>query len=242
MNERSPDSKTSLYNSLVTILPDGSIANVHRKLVPTMVERNVWAPGDAAGLRVIETEFGRIGALICWENLMPLARFSLYAQGIEVYIVSTYDSGDVSVATMQHIAREGNCWVVCSGVALRLGDVPTDMPGYEALYGTFKERNPDAEWINEGDSLIVNPRGEIVEGPLRNEYGFLYGEIDTSAVRRNRWCLDAAGHYNRPDIFDLTVNRRRLSPIEFDDAEVTHEDSGVQTRRIWPDRTPELIR
>lgn len=219
VNERSPDSKTSLYNSLVTILADGSIANVHRKLVPTYVERNVWAPGDAAGLKVIDTHLGRIGGLICWENLMPLARFALYAQGVEVYIVSTFDSGDASIASMRHIAREGRCWVVCSGVAQRLDDVPRDFPGYEELYGRYSERSPDKEWINEGDSLIVDPNGEIVAGPMREEHGILYGEIDVSTARRERWSLDAAGHYNRPDIFDLSVNRRRFAPIEFDDSD-----------------------
>lgn len=213
VNERSPDSKTSLYNALVTIGSDGSILNVHRKLVPTYVERNVWAPGDGAGLRVVETELGRIGGLICWENLMPLARYSLYAQGLDIYVVSTWDSGDASVATMRHIAREARSWLVCSGFALHKDDVSEAFPGREKLLDS------QGEWVNDGDSLVVSPSGQLTTGPLRQEYGVLYADIDTDVSRQQSWYMDTAGHYNRPDVFGLTVNRTRRSAIEFVDPE-----------------------
>ena len=214
VNETSPDSRTSLYNSLVTIGSDGLILNVHRKLVPTYVERNVWAPGDGAGLRVVETDVGRIGGLICWENLMPLARYSLYAQGLDIYVVSTYDAGDVSIATMQHIAREARSWVVSSGVALHKDDVSDDFPGRDKIMGQL-----DSDWENPGDSVVVAPNGRIVAGPLRDEYGILYADIEPGQSREQGWYMDTAGHYNRPDVFDVKVDRTRRTAIEFVDSD-----------------------
>jgi nitrilase len=214
VNETSPDSRTSLYNSLVTVGSDGSILNVHRKLVPTYVERNVWAPGDGAGLKVVETDVGRIGGLICWENLMPVARYSLYAQGLDIYVVSTYDSGDVSIATMQHIAREARSWVVSSGVALHKDDVPDDFPAREKIMGQL-----DSDWENPGDSVVVAPNGNIVAGPLRDEYGILYADIEPGRSREEGWRMDTAGHYNRPDVFEVKVDRTRRTAIEFVDSD-----------------------
>jgi len=133
-------------NTLVTIGPDGAILNRHRKLVPTNPERMVWGHGDGRGLRVIDTGIGRVGGLICWENYMPLARYALYAEGVEVYIASTWDEGDTWIATLRHIAAEGRCWVLGAGCALRGSDVPASFPGREQLF-------PDpGEWINPGDS------------------------------------------------------------------------------------------
>ncbi|MFQ5521948.1 MAG: carbon-nitrogen hydrolase family protein [Acidimicrobiia bacterium] len=219
VNEKSPESKTSLYNTLVTIGSDGAIRNVHRKLVPTYVERNVWAPGDGAGLRVVETELGRIGGLICWENLMPLARYSLYAQGVDIYVVSTYDAGDASVATMRHIARESRSWVVCSGVALHRDDIPADFPARDKIVAQL-----DSEWQNAGDSVVVSPSGHIVAGPLRNEYGTLYADIDPTKSRQQGWYMDTAGHYNRPDIFTVTVDRTRRTAVTYLDGGETEAE------------------
>ena len=117
-------SRATLYNTLVTIGADGTVLNRHRKLVPTNPERMVWGQGDASGLRVVDTAFGRLGGLICWENYMPLARYALYAEGVQVYVASTWDSGDAWLASMRHIASEGRCWVIGSGCALHAGDVP----------------------------------------------------------------------------------------------------------------------
>jgi nitrilase len=132
-------SRSTIYNTVVTIGPDGALLNRHRKLMPTNPERMVWGFGDASGLRVVDTPVGRIGALICWENYMPLARCALYAQGVDIYIAPTYDSGDRWLASLQHIAREGGCWVIGSGCVLRAKDIPDDLPGKDTIYPNAEE-------------------------------------------------------------------------------------------------------
>jgi len=152
IHERDADSGGgTLYNTVVTIGADGEVLNRHRKLMPTNPERMVWGCGDATGLKAVDTPCGRVGALICWESYMPLARYALYAQGVDVYVTPTYDSGERAVATMQHIAREGGCWVVSCGCAFQARDIPDDVPGKDELF-----RNPE-EWVNPGDSVVVAP-------------------------------------------------------------------------------------
>src|SRR5437868_2069959 len=127
-------SRGTLYNTVVTIGPDGGVLNKHRKLVPTNPERMLWGQGDGAGLRAVATPVGRVGALICWENYMPLARFALYADGVEIYVAPTWDYGEAWRASMQHIAKEGRCWVLGSGCCFQGNDVPDDFPGRAQLY------------------------------------------------------------------------------------------------------------
>jgi len=210
LNERDgKQSRATIYNTAVIIGEDGSILNRHRKLMPTNPERMVWGFGDGSGLNVVDTPVGRIGTLLCWENYMPLARYALYSQGIEVYVAPTYDSGDEWIGTMQHIAREGRCWVICSGIALTRDDIPSDFPEKESLY-------PDSEnWINPGDSVVIAPGGEIISGPMREEKGLLFAEIDSGRVATSKRALDVAGHYSRPDVFTLNVNTQPQSPVKF---------------------------
>ena len=203
-------SRGTLYNTVVMIGPDGSLLNRHRKLMPTNPERMVWGFGDASGLQVLDTACGRIGALICWENYMPLARCALYALGVQIYIAPTYDSGDKWIGTLQHIAREGGCWVVGSGMAFRPSDIPASVPGKAELYP-----NSD-EWINPGDSVVIEPGGKIAAGPMRRELGILYADINLERVGIARRSLDVVGHYSRPDIFQLHVNTSAQKPVEFD--------------------------
>jgi nitrilase len=202
-------SQSTLYNSVLMIGADGSLLNKHRKLMPTNPERMVWGFGDASGLKVIETPAGRVGTLLCWENYMPLARYALYSQGVEVYIAPTYDSGDGWIGSLQHIAREGCCWVVGCGNLLKGSHIPDDFPEKSRLY-------PDEnEWVNPGDSVVIAPGGGIVAGPMHEESGILYCDIDLDKVALARRTLDVAGHYSRPDIFMLQVNARQQTSVEF---------------------------
>ena len=204
-------SGTTLFNAVVVIGPDGVILNRHRKLLPTNPERMVWGRGDARGLRVVETPAGRIGSLICWENYMPLARYALYAQNLEVLVAPTWDCGEEWVASMRHIAREGGCWVIATGTAIQASDVPKDFPGRDRLF------SDNDEWLCNGGALIVRPFGKIESGPLNRDKSVLFCDIDPSAAPRSRRSLDVTGHYARPDIFQLQVNRTPLPPVEFRD-------------------------
>jgi nitrilase len=202
-------SRGTLYNTAVLIGPDGEILNRHRKLVPTNPERMVWGEGDATGLRVSDTPSGRVGGLICWENYMPLARFAIFAQGCEIYIAPTWDEGGTWLSTMRHIATEGRCWVLGNGSSMRGKDIPTDFPDRKRLF-------PDLEaWFNPGDSVIVSPGGNVVAGPLHEKHGILYADCDPAQAAAAKRTLDVAGHYGRPDIFRLEVNRGFQAPVEF---------------------------
>jgi nitrilase len=201
-------SGTTLFNTVVVIGPEGTILNRHRKLMPTNPERMVWGMGDASGLKVVDTPAGRLGALICWENYMPLARYALYAQDIEIYVAPTWDTGESWLATMRHIAKEAGCWVVGTATAMQGSDVPEDFPDRDRLFAS-------EEWINDGDAVVIKPMGAIAAGPHHRDKSILYAEIDAEAARRARRSLDVCGHYSRPDIFSLSVNRRPLAPAIF---------------------------
>jgi len=201
MTERNIEaSGASLYNTLLFIDSQGNILGKHRKLVPTGAERLVWAQGDGSTLHVFDTPFGRLGGLICWENYMPLARYAMYAWGTQVHVAATWDRGEPWLSTLRHIAREGGAFVIGCCMTLRKADVFEKAP---ALQPYYKQRG---EWINVGDSAIVNPEGEFIAGPLRKEEGILYAEVDVAGTRGAKWLLDVAGHYARPDVFELTVH------------------------------------
>ena len=217
MTERNAEaSNASLYNTLVYIDPNGKLLGKHRKLVPTGGERLVWAPGDGSTLAVYETPLGRLGGLICWENYMPLARYSLYAWGVQVYVAATWDRGEPWLSTMRHIAKEGRTYVIGCGMPLRLADIP-DRCAFKARYDS------EREWINGGDSLIVDPDGTVLAGPLHKQEGIVYAEMDPRRVRGAKWMLDVAGHYARPDVFGLTVFTGGRPVLRVDDGQVPSE-------------------
>jgi nitrilase len=207
MNERNAEaSNGSLYNTLLYIDADGQILGKHRKMVPTGPERLIWAQGDGSTLSVYDTPFGKISGLICFENYMPLARYALYAWGTEIYIAATVARGEDWLATLRHIAKEGRVFVIGCGIIERKSDIP-DRYAFKQTY------QPDIdEWINVGDSAIVNPVGEFIAGPLREQEGILYAQIDPVQMRAAKWEFDAAGHYARPDVFQLTV-RTGVQPM-----------------------------
>ena len=201
-------SGSTIFNTVVVIGPDGKILNRHRKLMPTNPERMVWGCGDASGLRVVDTPVGRIGCLICWENYMPLARYALYSQSIDIYVAPTWDCGETWQASMNHIAREGGCWVISTATAMQGMDIPDTVPGRDELF-------EGEEWINSGDAVVVKPFGGIVAGPHHQEKGILYSTINPDEARSSRKSLDVSGHYGRPDIFQLEIDRRPMPPTIF---------------------------
>ena len=200
VNELDPARPGTLYNSLLYHAPDGSLALHHRKLVPTNHERLVWGQGDGRGLRAIETPLGRIGGLICWENYMPLARFALYDSGLEIYVASTADDGDAWQATLVHIARESRSFVVAPSHFQRAASYPDDFPLRDELEGV--------DVLGRGGSAILGPDGAYLAGPLYDEEGILYAELDPERLHEERQRFDPAGHYHRPDVFRLKVRSR----------------------------------
>ena len=197
VNEVDPEKPGTIYNSLLYHAPDGTLAVHHRKLVPTNHERLVWGQGDGRGLRAIETPLGRIGGLICWENYMPLARFSLYESGVEIYIASTADDSDAWQATLVHIARESRAFVVAPSHFQRAASYPDDFPLRELLDGV--------DLLGRGGSAILGPDGSYLAGPLYDEEGVLYADLEPDSLFEERQRFDPVGHYHRPEllVFEL---------------------------------------
>jgi nitrilase len=158
-------------------------------------------------LQTYPTPFGHVGGLTCWENYMPLARFYLYAQGVDVWFAPTLAPGDAWVATMRHIAREGRCYVVGINPCLHVDQIPPDFPDRDRLW-KVDEDDQDSKWAEEGNTVIVAPNGEILAGPSRHEEAILYAELDLAAVNAARRLFDPVGHYHRPDVFRLGVDTR----------------------------------
>ncbi|MBA2700746.1 MAG: carbon-nitrogen hydrolase family protein [Chloroflexi bacterium] len=196
---------STIYNTVLYISPDGTLVEKHRKLVPTGSERTVWGMGDGSTLRVVDTPFGRIGGLICWENYMPLARFHLYAQGIDLWLAPTLATGDAWVATMQHLARENRMFVVGVNPVLQVDSIRPDFPHRDRLVPA-ELIGDNGGWIEAGNSVIVSPGGEILAGPVREREETLIADLDLGSVGAARRLLDPVGHYNRPDVFRLHVD------------------------------------
>jgi nitrilase len=196
----------TLYCTVLFFGPDGSLLGKHRKLMPTASERLIWGSGDASTMPAIETPLGRTGALICWENYMPLARTTMYAKGVELYCAPTADSRDTWAATVRHIALEGRCFVLTSNQFARRGDYPK---GYEGLGSN------DAEIVSAGGSAIVNPLGQYLAGPNYESETILCAEIDRGDIVRARLDFDCIGHYARPDIFKLNVDESQHQSVCF---------------------------
>lgn len=198
----------TLYNTMLYFDVTGAIVGRHRKMVPTFAERLAWGAGDGTTLRTIETEHGILGGLICWENYMPLARATLYAQGEQIHVAPNQDDGERWLASMRHIATEGRMWVISVGILLRETDLPRDL----AALGVYAQ----GELINVGDSMIVDPLGNIVAGPAHGEEAMLLADADPAQALLARRGFDAVGHYGRGDVFDLAVEGVRI-PLQIGD-------------------------
>ena len=187
--------------------PDGTILGKHRKLIPTGGERLVWGCGDGSDLEVYTLPFGRVSGLICWENYMPLARYALAAWGAQIHVAPTWDRGEPWLSTMRHIAKEGRAVVVGCCQAVRKDDIPDDL--------SFKSKylSDVAGWINPGGSVIVDPDGKLIAGPASEVETILYADVRQEQLVGPRWQLDIAGHYARPDVFELIVHRTPMPVI-----------------------------
>jgi len=202
VNERNSEaSDSTLYNTLLYLGRDGSILGKHRKMIPTAGERLVWGQGVEADLEVFRLPFGRLSGLICWENYMPLARYALSAAGQQIHVAPTWDRGEPWVSTLRHIGKESRCFVLGACQAFHEDDIPDALDFKSAYLGDVEG------WINPGLSLIVDPDGKVVAGPLEAEEGILYADVESHQLVGPRWQLDVAGHYARPDIFELRVHR-----------------------------------
>jgi len=195
----------TLYCTVLFFAPDGSLLGKHRKTMPTAMERLIWGFGDGSTLTVLNTDIGRLGAVICWENYMPLLRTAMYAKGVEIYCAPTADDRDTWVSTMQHVALEGRCFVLSACQFLRRGDCPGD---YDAVQG-----NDPNTILMRGGSCIVSPLGQLLAGPEFQGPTILTADIDLGEIVRGKFDFDVTGHYARPDIFHLHVNEREMTAV-----------------------------
>ena len=188
----------TLYCTVLFFAPDGGYLGKHRKLMPTAMERLIWGFGDGATLPVFDTPLGRLGAVICWENYMPMLRMAMYGKGIQLYCAPTADDRDTWTSSMRHVALEGRCFVLSCNQFTRRGDFPKD---YDAIQGD----DPDTV-ISRGGSCIVNPLGRILAGPEFDGECILTAGLDMDDIARGKYDFDVTGHYARPDVFRLHVN------------------------------------
>jgi nitrilase len=199
-------SRGTLYCTLLYFGPEGQLLGKHRKLKPTAAERLIWGEGDGSTLTVLDTELGKMGGLICWENYMPLARTALYGKGVELYLAPTADARDSWQATLRHIACEGRCFVLGCNQFVTKAMVPADLEGIADL-------DDAPEVLCRGGSAIVSPLGEYLSGPLYDQEGMLVADLDLAEVARGKFDLDVVGHYARPDVFQLLINEQPAPPV-----------------------------
>jgi len=196
---------STLYCTALYFDPQGGLVAKHRKLMPTGTERLIWGKGDGSTLPVLETQVGKLGAVVCWENMMPLLRTAMYAKGIEVWCAPTVDEREMWQVSMRHIAHEGRCFVVS---ACQVQASPNEL-------GVEIANWPADRPLIAGGSVIVGPMGDVLAGPLRGEAGLLMAEIDTDELVRARYDYDVVGHYARPDVFELSVDERAKPGVRF---------------------------
>jgi nitrilase len=200
----------TLYCTVLFFGEDGSFLGKHRKLMPTAAERLVWGFGDGSTLSVFDTRLGRLGAVICWENYMPMLRMAMYAKGVQLYCAPTADDRETWLPTVRHIALEGRCFVLSACQVLRRRDMPKDIPN--AL-----GEEPET-LLMRGGSCIVDPLGKVLAGPAFDEETILSADLDLQEIARGKYDFDVTGHYARPDVFRLSVDERPSKPVVQHDA------------------------
>jgi nitrilase len=200
----------TLYCCVLFFAPDGTFLGKHRKVMPTASERLIWGFGDGSTLPVFDTPLGQVGAVICWENYMPLLRTYMYSRGIEIYCAPTADHRDTWVSTMQHIAMEGRCFVLSCNQFNRRSDFPSD---YRSSFGDASDTV-----VCRGGSCIVDPFGKFLAGPNFEDEAILAAELDRNQLPRAKFDFDVVGHYSRPDIFRLAVDDQPKPVVIIDNA------------------------
>ncbi|GEK81450.1 carbon-nitrogen hydrolase family protein [Agrococcus baldri] len=198
---------STLYCTALMISPTDGLVGKHRKLMPTASERLVWGFGDGSTLDTMDTPGGRVGTVICWENYMPLLRQAMYAKGVQIYCAPTADDRPTWQSTMQHIAMEGRTFVLSSCQVITRDAFPDDHP--------IEFELPGGDTLMRGGSVIIDPAGTVLAGPVFDEETILYAELDPGAKIRSHLDFDAVGHYARPDVFSLTVNEAPAESVRF---------------------------
>lgn len=188
----------TLYCTVLFFGDDGRLLGKHRKVMPTAMERLIWGFGDGSTLTVVPTPLGKIGAVICWENYMPLLRMSMYAQGVQLYCAPTVDDRETWLPTMRHIALEGRCFVLSSCQFAKRADFPVE-------YAPIQGNDPETILIR-GGSCIISPLGQVLAGPVFDQPTILTADLDLAEIARGKYDLDVVGHYARPDLFQLQVH------------------------------------
>ncbi len=199
---------STLYCTVLFFGPDGELLGKHRKLKPTASERLIWGEGDGSTLTVVDTPYGKMGAMICWENYMPLARTAMYSKGVELYLAPTADLRNEWQCTLRHIAMEGRCFVIGCNQFVTKDMYPTDLACYEELA-------PAPEVMCTGGSAIVDPMGKYVAGPVFDREDIIIEDLDLSLIAKSRFDFDVVGHYSRPDVFRLIVNEEKKIPVKW---------------------------
>ena len=197
----------TLFCTLLYFGPNGELLGKHRKLKPTAAERLIWGEGDGSTLTTVETDFGRVGGLICWENYMPLARMTMYGKGVKIYLAPTADSRDRGQSTLQHIALEGRCFVLGCNQYVTRDMYPKDL-------AIADELDVWPKTLSAGGTAIYGPLGEVRGEPLWKQAGIVYADLDMSLIHRSRFDFDVTGHYARPDVFRLIVDESPKHPFE----------------------------
>jgi len=206
------------YCTVLFFGPNGKLLGKHRKLMPTALERMIWGFGDGSTLTTVDSPYGRIGSVICWENYMPMLRMAMYAKNVALYCAPTADDRDTWLASMQHVALEGRCFVLTACQFIRKGDFPASV---RVKLGD----SPDAVLMR-GGSAIVNPLGKVLAGPHFGGETILTADLDLHDIGRGKFDFDVAGHYSRPDVFQLTVNE---APMQAVSRELGRSASALET-------------
>ncbi|MCF8068376.1 MAG: carbon-nitrogen hydrolase family protein [Desulfobacterales bacterium] len=226
-NEKLSEDPGSLYNSLFYISDEGKFLGVHRKVMPTYTERNVWDYGDGSTMPVFDGPAGRVGGLICWEHWMPMARMAMHCKNEQVHIASWPDISEAHHLASRHYAFEGKCYVICVGFYMTTDHISKNFELYDTI-ADMGELGGEANEIFPGGSGIIGPDGEWIVGPVSGKEEIIYGEIDLRKTVEEKLLLDVTGHYNRPDIFNLVIDDRPKPAVRW-------MSEGDKYRAIGPD-------